>query len=75
MCGFRVRSLAVLTLRTLACSSHWTHFEGLCALPAASRRGVQCHQPALHRAHALGLGSVGEPRWKQIGKAQNKEIT
>lgn len=40
MCGFRVRSLAVLTLRTLARSSHWTHFEGLSVLflqlPAAA---------------------------------------
>ena len=70
-----LRFLAMLTLRMLARSSHWTHFEGLCVLSAASCRGVQCHQPALHRAHALSLGSVGEPRWTQIGKAQNKEIT
>lgn len=70
-----LRLIVMITFGTFICPSRWTHFEDFCTPSPAPCCGVQRHQLALHRAHALGLGSAGEPCWKQIGKTQNKEVT
>lgn len=70
ICGnFRIKIHGYDNFQNISFAHFWTDFEDFCVLALAPCCGIQCHQPALHRADAVCLGSISKPRWKQIGKA------